>query len=74
MEYLAGLDDESATSTWTLSKDGQPLMAMPRLGVIRSIMFNHWYHHGGRLIVYPRLLNVPVPSVYGPSADESPFG
>ena len=72
-EYLAGLDDESATATWTLSKDGQQLMAIPRLPAIRSLMFNHWYHHRGQLTVYLRLLNVPVPSVYGPSADENPF-
>ena len=72
-EYLAGLDDESAAATWTLSKDGQQLMAIPRLAVIRSLMLNHWYHHRGQLTVYLRLLNVPVPSVYGPSADENPF-
>ncbi len=73
-EYLAGLDDETAGATWKLSMDGKQLMEMPRLVVIRSLMFNHWYHHRGQLTVYLRLLNVPVPSVYGPSADESPFG
>ena len=73
-EYLAGLDDETARATWKLSMDGKQLLAMPRLVVIRSLMFNHWYHHRGQLTVYLRLLNVPVPSVYGPSADESPFG
>ena len=73
-EYLAGLDDETAKTTWKLSMDGKQLLAMPRLVVIRSLMFNHWYHHRGQLTVYLRLLNVPVPSVYGPSADESPFG
>ena len=40
--------------------------------MIRTLMFNHWYHHRGQLSVYLRLLNVPVPSIYGPSADESP--
>ena len=49
-------------------------MAVPRTAVIRTIMFDHWYHHRGRLTVYPRLLNVPAPSVYGPRADESPYG
>ncbi len=73
-EYLALLDDESAMATWTLTMDGKQLMAMPRVTVIRSLMFNHWYHHRGQLTVYLRLLNVPVPPVYGPSADESPFG
>ena len=43
-------------------------------GVVRMIMLNHWYHHRGQLSVYLRLLGVPVPSIYGPSADENPFG
>ncbi len=72
-EYLSGLDDAAANTTWTLSKGGQVLMALPRIAVIRTLMFNHWYHHRGQLSVYLRLLNVPVPSIYGPSADESPF-
>ncbi len=38
-----------------------------------AIMLNHWYHHRGQLLVYLRLLNLPVPSVYGPTADENPF-
>jgi len=41
--------------------------------VMRSIMLNHWYHHRGQLSVYLRLLEIPVPSIYGPSADENPF-
>jgi uncharacterized damage-inducible protein DinB len=51
----------------------QVLMQMPRAAVVRNIMLNHWYHHRGQLSVYLRLLDVPVPSIYGPSADESPF-
>ena len=47
---------------------------MPRIGVIRTMMLNHLYHHRGQLSVYLRLLDVPVPSIYGPSADENPFG
>ena len=72
-EYLGGLDDEAALSTWTLKKGDQEVMAAPRIGVVRSIMLNHWYHHRGQLSVYLRLLNIPVPSIYGPSADENPF-
>jgi uncharacterized damage-inducible protein DinB len=53
--------------------DGQEVMAMPRGAVLRAIMLNHWYHHRGQLSVYLRLLGVPVPSIYGPSADENPF-
>ena len=44
-----------------------------RSALIRSIALNHWYHHRGQLSVYLRLLDVPVPSIYGPSADENPF-
>ena len=43
------------------------------ISFLRSIMLNHWYHHPGQLLVYLRLLDVPVPSVYGPSTDENPF-
>lgn len=39
----------------------------------RSLMLNHWYHHRGQLSVYLRLLDVSIPSIYGPSADENPF-
>jgi len=46
---------------------------MPRVGVMRTMLFNHWYHHRGELVVYLRLLDVPVPIVYGRSADENPF-
>ncbi len=49
-------------------------VALPRVALVRSLMFNHWYHHRGQLSVYLRLLDVPVPSIYGPSADENPFG
>jgi uncharacterized damage-inducible protein DinB len=49
------------------------LMSIPRVQVWRSLMLNHWYHHRGQLSVYLRLLDVPVPSIYGPSADEKPF-
>jgi hypothetical protein len=41
--------------------------------MLRSIMLNHWYHHRGQLSVYLRLLDVPVPAIYGRSADENPF-
>jgi len=73
-ESLSKLDDATLMATWQLTQDGKPLMAVPRIGFLRSIMLNHSYHHRGQLSVYLRLLNVPVPSIYGPSADESPFG
>lgn len=71
--YLANLSDERATGTWRLMAGGRQLFAAPRAAVLRSFLFNHWYHHRGQLLVYLRLLDVPVPSVYGPTADENPF-
>ena len=72
-KLLSGLNDQKAMAAWQLTKDGKVLFEAPRIAVIRSIMLNHWYHHRGQLSVYLRLLNVPVPSIYGPSADENPF-
>jgi uncharacterized damage-inducible protein DinB len=72
-EYLAGMSEREATGTWRLLLNGREISRQPRVGMIRTIMFNHWYHHRGQLSVYLRLLNVPVPVIYGPSADESPF-
>jgi len=70
---LGGFDDAAMTYTWRLMRDGRELMAMPRVAFVRAIMLNHWYHHRGQLLVYLRLLDVSVPAVYGPSADENPF-
>jgi uncharacterized damage-inducible protein DinB len=70
---VGGMDDSAMTATWTLMAGDKTLMAMPRVALIRSIMLNHWYHHRGQLSVYLRQLGVPLPSIYGPSADESPF-
>lgn len=71
--YLGSLSDSQMMATWTMNAGGKTLLAAPRIGMIRSIMFNHWYHHRGQLLVYLRLLGEPVPSVYGPTADENPF-
>jgi uncharacterized damage-inducible protein DinB len=70
---LGGLDDQAMMATWKLMDGGREVMAMPRVAFIRAIILNHWYHHRGQLSVYLRQLNVPVPSIYGPSADENPF-
>lgn len=72
-EVVKGFDDARMMSTWTLKRNGKVLMSVPRVGLLRSIMLNHVYHHRGQLAVYLRMLNVPVPSIYGPSADENPF-
>jgi uncharacterized damage-inducible protein DinB len=73
-QVLNDLDDRTLLSTWSMQAGGKTLMSVPRLAVVRGIMLNHWYHHRGQLSVYLRELDVPVPSIYGPSADESPFG
>jgi uncharacterized damage-inducible protein DinB len=70
---LKKMDDAKLMSMWSLTKNGKVLMSVPRVGFIRSILMNHMYHHRGQLSVYLRILDVPVPSIYGPSADENPF-
>jgi uncharacterized damage-inducible protein DinB len=70
---LGGFDDAKMGATWRLQHAGKDIMAIPRAAFVRAIMLNHWYHHRGQLLVYLRLLDLPVPSVYGPSADENPF-
>lgn len=72
-ESLKKLNDSQLMATWTLTKNGKVLISAPRAGFIRSILMNHIYHHRGQLSVYLRMLEVPVPSIYGPSADENPF-
>ena len=70
---LSAMDDESAMGTWKVVDGDKEVMVMPRIALVRAIMLNHWYHHRGQLTVYLRLLDVPLPSIYGPSADENPF-
>jgi uncharacterized damage-inducible protein DinB len=71
---LGNQDDASLTSMWRLMDGDRELFAVPRGALLRTLMLNHWYHHRGQLSVYLRELDVPVPSIYGPSADENPFG
>src|SRR5579871_4923732 len=71
--FLSGLSEAQAMANWTLKSSGKAVFSMPRVNVIRMIMMSHVYHHRGQLSVYLRLLDVPVPSIYGPSADENPF-
>jgi uncharacterized damage-inducible protein DinB len=73
-DTLRNMDDETILSTWTLKKNGATILSIPRIAFIRSILMNHIIHHRGQLSVYLRLLDVPLPSIYGPSADENPFG
>jgi uncharacterized damage-inducible protein DinB len=70
---VSGFDEAAMNATWRLLYNGEELMAMPRAAMLRAIMLNHWYHHRGQLLVYLRMHDVPLPSVYGPTADENPF-
>lgn len=70
---LAGKTDAELVAMWTLKRGGKTLFSMPKTAVLRSFVLSHLIHHRGQLSVYLRLLDVPVPSIYGPSADEPSF-
>jgi hypothetical protein len=70
---LKSMHDARLVSMWTLTKNGKVIMSVPRIGFLRAILMNPTYHHRGQLSVYLRILEVPVPSIYGPSGDENPF-
>ena len=70
---VAGTNDMEAMAEWKLTKDGNTLMAMPRMALWRTLLLNHNYHHRGQLSTYLRELDVELPSIYGPSADTNPF-
>ena len=72
-ENLRAIGDAGLSNMWRVVEGERELTAMPVGAALRFIMLNHWYHHRGQLSVYLRELNVPVPSIYGPSADENPF-
>jgi len=69
---VEGASDDDFMAPWTLQAGGQDLFTMPRGVVIRSFILNHIVHHRAQLTVYLRLNDVPVPGLYGPSADEGP--
>jgi uncharacterized damage-inducible protein DinB len=62
--------DGALLVTWTLKQGGHEIFTMPKIAVLRSFVMNHLIHHRGQLSVYLRLRDVPVPAIYGPSADE----
>jgi uncharacterized damage-inducible protein DinB len=70
---LAATSDEDMMVIWSLLKGGQKLFGMPRIACMRMFVLNHIVHHRGQLSVFLRLLDVPLPSIYGPTADE-PLG
>jgi uncharacterized damage-inducible protein DinB len=67
---IAALTDPEFLAPWTFKNNGQIVFTMPRAAALRSFVMNHLIHHRGQLTVYLRLKNVPVPPVYGPTADE----
>ena len=73
-KVLGGMDDATLMATWRMMLGDREIRAIPRVAMLRTVMLNHWYHHRGQLTVYLRQLGVPLPSIYGPSADENPFG
>lgn len=73
VETLGEFDDAALAKMWAAKKGSRTVTMLPRGGVIRFILLNHLIHHRGQLSVYLRLLDVPVPSIYGPSADENPW-
>jgi uncharacterized damage-inducible protein DinB len=72
-DAIAKVTDEQFSETWTLRRGDMVLFARPRYEIVRGMCFNHLIHHRGQLTMYLRTLNVPVPALYGPSADENPF-
>ena len=72
-EVLSGFNDAAMHETWRLKVAGTEAVAMPRRQFIRDVMLSHWYQHRGQFSVYLRLLNIPVPASWGPSADEPPL-
>jgi uncharacterized damage-inducible protein DinB len=70
---LAESTDADFMKTWTMLKGGEKVFDMPKIVCVRSFIMNHSIFHRGQLAVYLRLIDVPVPALYGPSADEGMF-
>ena len=69
-QALAAASDEQFAQPWSLLKGGQTVFTLPRSAVIRTFVLSHMIHHRAHLLVYLRLNDIPVPGMYGPSADE----
>jgi uncharacterized damage-inducible protein DinB len=70
LDVLGRTSDETFMEDWTMRNGEQVYFTMPKAAVMRAFVVNHIVHHRGQLTVYMRLLDIPVPSIYGPSADE----
>ena len=68
---ISNASDEDMLKPWSLLAGGKVIFTMPRVACLRSMIFNHIIHHRAQLTIYYRLLDIPVPGLYGPSADES---
>ncbi|MEO6221801.1 MAG: DinB family protein [Vicinamibacterales bacterium] len=68
--HLTSLSDAELTAPWALRKNGVAMMTLPRMSAFKTFVVNHTIHHRGQLSVYLRLLDVPLPAIYGPTADE----
>ncbi|MBV9775292.1 MAG: DinB family protein [Gemmatimonadetes bacterium] len=68
-EAISGATDDALKVTWSLKNGGQTIFSVPRAAALRTFMMNHVIHHRGQLSVYLRLNDVPLPSIYGPTAD-----
>ena len=71
---IAEASDEALMKPWSLLQNGKTMLTLPKATVLRSFVVNHLIHHRAQLGVYLRLNDIPVPSIYGPSADENPMG
>lgn len=71
-ESLPKFDDGAMEEDWHMQANGKEIFAQPRGLFLRDVMLSHWYQHRGQFSVYLRLLNIPVPASWGPSADEPP--
>ena len=68
---LLARSDAELMAPWSLNRGAQVVMSMPKLSALRSFLLHHTIHHRGQMTVYLRLQNVPMPPIYGPTADES---
>lgn len=71
---IGSMDDAALATPWKMVKGNLEIASMPRSDFLRSVLFNHWYHHRGQLTVYLRETGAKVPAIYGASADEIPGG
>ncbi len=69
-KVLNNTSEESLMSPWTMLKGGKEIFTMPKIAVVRNFILNHLIHHRAQLCLYLRLNNIPIPGLYGPSADE----